>query len=153
VVEQALTGLGVGVEQAALAPGGHRHADRVRDALAERPAGDLDAGRVVDLGVPGGERAPLPEVGEVLQREAVAGQVELGVQRDAGVPAREHEAVASGPARRCRVVPQQTVEQQERGGCQAHRRAGVTGAGGLDGVHRQGAGSVDGAPVEVGPVQ
>ena len=49
---------GVGVEQAALAAGGHRHADGVADALAERAGRRLDAGGVVDLGVARGLRAP-----------------------------------------------------------------------------------------------
>ena len=53
VVEHALAGLGVGVEQAALAALGHRHADRGGQAGAERPGGDLDALGVVHLGVAG----------------------------------------------------------------------------------------------------
>ena len=46
-------GGGVRVEQAALAAGGHRHADRVGDALAERPGGRLDAGVWPCSGWPG----------------------------------------------------------------------------------------------------
>ena len=51
VVERRLARRGVGVEQAALAAGGHGHADAVGHALAERAGGDLDAGGVVVLGV------------------------------------------------------------------------------------------------------
>ena len=90
-------GGGVGVEQPALAAGGHRHADRVADALAERAGGGLDAGGVAVLGVAGGERAPLAQVREVLERQAVAGQEQLRVERDAGVAAGQHEAVAARP--------------------------------------------------------
>ncbi len=50
-------------------------------------------------GWPGGQRAPLPQVREVLQRQAVAGQEQLRVQRDAGVAAGQHEAVAARPSR------------------------------------------------------
>ena len=45
VVERRVALGGVRVEQAALAAGGHRHADRVADALAERAGGGLDARR------------------------------------------------------------------------------------------------------------
>ena len=88
---------GVGVEQAALAAGGHGHADRVGDALAERPGGGLDAGGVAVLGVAGGQRAPGAQRLEVVQLEPVAGQVELDVEGEAGVPQRQHETVPAGP--------------------------------------------------------
>ena len=67
VVERALPVGGVRVEQAALAAGGHGHADGVADALAERAGRRLDAGRVPVLGVAGRQRAPLAQVGEVLE--------------------------------------------------------------------------------------
>ena len=51
VVEHALALGGVGVQQAALAAGGHRHADGVADALAQRAGRRLHARCVVDLGV------------------------------------------------------------------------------------------------------
>ena len=46
---------------------GQRHADRVGDALAERPGGHLDARGVPVLGVPGGGRAELAEALEVFE--------------------------------------------------------------------------------------
>ena len=49
---------GVRVEQAALAAGGHRHADGVGEALAERAGGDLDAGGVAVLRVARGLASP-----------------------------------------------------------------------------------------------
>ena len=51
---------------------GERHADGGRDALAERPGRGLDPGRVAVLGVPGGRRAELAEVLEVVERQPVA---------------------------------------------------------------------------------
>ena len=119
-----LAGRGVRVEQAALAAGGHRHADRVADALAERAGGGLDAGGVAVLGVAGGQRAPLPQRLQVVQRQAVAGEVELDVEGEAGVPAGEHEAVPAGPVRVGRVVPHDPVEQQVRGRREASRSIG-----------------------------
>jgi hypothetical protein len=88
VVEHRRARLGVRVEQAALAAGGHGHADGVADALAERAGGGLDAGGVPVLRVARGQRAPLPQAAQVVQAQAVAGEVELDVERQAGVPAR-----------------------------------------------------------------
>ena len=96
VVERAGAGGGVGVEQAALVPLGPRHADRGGQALAERAGGGLDPAGVAVLGVARRERAPGAEGLEVGQLQAVAGQEQLDVEREAGVTARQHEAV---PAR------------------------------------------------------
>ena len=95
VVERAGALGRVGVEQAALAAGGHGHADGVRDALAERAGGGLDAGGVAVLGVARGLGAPGAEGLEVVELEAEAAEEELGVERDAGVAAGEHEPVAT----------------------------------------------------------
>ena len=134
---EALAGRGVRVEQAALAAGGHRHADGVADALPERAGGGLDAGGVPVLGVAGGERAPGAQRLEVVELQAVAGQVELDVEGQAGVPAGQHEPVATGPVRVGRVVPQVALEEQVRRRRQAHRGAGVAVADLLDRVHGQ----------------
>src|SRR5690606_15458705 len=88
VVEGRLAGGGVRVEEPALAAGGHRHADRVADALAEGAGGGLDAGGVAVLRVARGAAAPLAERLQVVEGEAVPGEVERGVERDAGVAAR-----------------------------------------------------------------
>ncbi len=58
VIERAGTGGGVRIEQATLVSGGHRHADRGGQALAQRPGGDLHTLGVVVLGVPGSQGAP-----------------------------------------------------------------------------------------------
>ena len=68
VVERAVPGRGVRVEQAALAAGRHGHADGVADALAQRPGGGLDAGGVPVLGVAGGR---LPQVRNALRSSSV----------------------------------------------------------------------------------
>ena len=117
------------------------------------PVVDLDAEGVAVLRVAGGERAPLPEQLEVVQRQAVAGQEQLDVERQAGVPAAEHEPVAAEPGRVGRVVAQQPLEQQVGGRGQAHRGTGVAVAGRLDGIHGQTADHVDGELVVVGPLE
>ena len=153
VVEDRRAGLGLRVEQAALAAGRHRHADRVAQALPERAGGGLHAGGVPVLGVTRRERAPLPQRLEVVQAQRVTGQEQLDVERQAGVPGGEHEPVPAGPVRVGRVVPHDPVEEQVRRGRQAHRGARVAVAGFLHGVHGQHADGVDGPAIEVGPVQ
>ena len=65
--------LDLGPERLAQELLGHRHADAVGEALAERPGRDLDARRdvhAVALGVARGERAPLAEVLELVERRS-----------------------------------------------------------------------------------
>ena len=81
---------------------------------------------------------------QVVELQAVAGEVELDVEGQAGVPAGEHEPVAARPVRVGRVVPHHPVEQQVGGGREAHGGARVAVAGLLHGVHGQHAGGVDG---------
>ena len=57
------------------------------------------------LGVARGLRAPRAQRLEVVELEAVAGQVQLDVLRQAGVPAGQHEPVAAEPLVVGRVVP------------------------------------------------
>ena len=71
-----------------------RHADAVREPLAERAGGRLDPRRVTALRMAGRPRAPLPELLQVVEREVVAGEVQRRVLEDAGVPGGEDEAVA-----------------------------------------------------------
>ena len=86
---------------------------------------------------------------QVVELHAVAGEVELDVERQARVAHRQHEAVAAGPVRVARVVPQPLLEEQVGGRGHAHRRPRVAVADLLDGVHRQDAGGVDRPAVEL----
>ena len=63
----------VGTESGSQVALGDSHAHRVGEALAEGAGGDLDTGGAADLGMAGGGRAPLAEVAEVIQRQAVSG--------------------------------------------------------------------------------
>jgi hypothetical protein len=65
-----------------------RHANGVRKALAERARRRLDAWRQPVLRMARRARAPLPELHQVLELEAVARQVEQGVQEHRGVAGR-----------------------------------------------------------------
>ncbi len=153
VVEDRLTGLGLRVEQAALAAGRHGHADGVAQPLPERAGGGLHARGVAVLGVPRGERAPLPQRLQVVQVQRVAGEEELDVKGQAGVAGGEHEAVPAGPERVGGAVSHDPVEQQVRRRSEAHRGARVAVAGFLHGVHGQHADGVHGTAVEIGPVE
>src|SRR5437870_4854031 len=83
---------------------GHRHADGVTDPLTERARRGLDSRRVAKLRMTGRMTLPLPELLEIVERELVSGQIEAGVEEHRRVPAGEHEAVAIGPMRICRIV-------------------------------------------------
>src|ERR1700760_4910836 len=63
-------------------------------------------------GGPGGVGAPGAERLEVAQRDAVAGEVELDVQRQRRVAAGQHEPVAAEPGRVGRVVAHDPLVEQ-----------------------------------------
>ena len=62
----------------------------------------------------------------------------------------EHEAITIGPVRIGRIVLEMLVVERIRQGRECHRRAGVSGVGRLDGIHRQRANGVDGECLEFG---
>ncbi len=129
---------------------GHAQAHGVGEPLAQRPGGDLDSRGVVDLGVPRGLRAPLPEVAQVVEGQPVTREVEHRVEQDRGVPGREDEAVAVGPVGRLGVVVHDPRPQDVGQRSQRHGGAGVAVLRGLGTVHGQPADHVDGALLEVG---
>ncbi len=79
---------------------GHRHADRVGEALPERSGGGLDAGHVAVLGVAGGDRAELAEALDLVDRHRlVAEEMKQRIEHHRAMAGGQHEAVAVGPAR------------------------------------------------------
>ncbi len=98
------------------------------------------------LALPGAQRL------DVGQLEAEAAEVELDVQREAGVPAGQHEPVAAQPVHVAGIVAHLALKQRVGQGSEAHRRAGVTVADLLHRVRRQHTDGVDGFRVHVGPV-
>ena len=131
-------------------PLGDRHAHRVCHALAERPGGGFDAGRVPALRVARRARAPLAERLDLLDRQVVAAQVEQRVQQHGRVAAGEHEAVAVGPVGMRGVVAQEAGPEHVGRRRQRHRSAGMAGLRRLDRVHRERADRVDAAPGQLG---
>ncbi len=104
---------------------GDRHADGIREALAERPGRRLDARRQPELGMARGLRAPLTERLEVVERHVVAGQMKERVEEHRGVPGRKDEAVAIGPVGARRRVAEEPCPERVRHRCGAHGRARV----------------------------
>ncbi len=126
-----------------------RDAHTVGEALPERPGRDLDAGRVAVLGVTRCARAELAELLDVLEIEAVPGQVQQRVQEHRRVAVGEHEPVAVGPVGVGGVELEDARVQDVGEGREGHRRARVTRVGLLDRVHRQPADDVDRAALEL----
>ena len=114
----------------------------------ERPRRHLDARREPALGVPGRRAHPLPEVLDVIERDAVAGEVQQAVEQHRRVPGRQHEAVAVGPRRIGGIVLQNAVPEHVRHQAGAHRRARVPRVRLLHRVDRQRADRVDAEFVE-----
>ncbi len=129
---------------------GERQAHRHRETLAERARGGLDPRRVLALRMPGGGRADLPEVLDVVEREGIAREVEHRVEQHRGVPRRQHEAVAIGPVRIGRVVAHHAREERVGERREGHRRSRVARVRLLDGVHGQRPDRVDAELFELG---
>ena len=128
---------------------GDRHADRVADPLAERTGGHLDAAGQLVLRVAGGLGAELAEALQLLDGQAVAGEVEERVEQGRGMAAGEDEAVAVRPVGVVRVVPQEARPDQVGERRLAHRRAGVPRLRRLDHVDGEEPDGVDGELVHV----
>ena len=151
VVERGGAGSGVGVKQATLAARCHRHANGRGDAGAERPRGDLHAGRVPVFGVTGRLRAFGAKCLEVVEAHGIAGREELQVQRQRRVPTRKHKPVPTQPVRVRGVVLDDVLKEQIRGGCERHRGARVAVTHLLHGIGGKDTQGVYGAAVKVGP--
>ena len=114
---------------------GHRHPDRVGDALPEGPGGRLDAEFRGDLRMAVGVGAEFAEAPDLLHRQAgIAREMKSGIEQHRAVPVREHEPVAVVPFRIGRVARQVTGEQGHRDLGAAERRTGMPVARPLDRV-------------------
>ncbi len=137
----------VGAEECLLPLRRDGHADGARESLAERPGGHLDSRRDVDLRMAGRAGVETTARGEVVEFQAVAGQIQLHVQQEACVTRREHQPVAAGPAGIGRIVGKDPLVEHMRQRSQRHRRARVAVALCLDHVGGDGDRSRDGPAV------
>ena len=113
------------------------HAHPVAEALSERPCGRLNAFDEQVLGVARRLTAPLPEILDVVEGQAVSGQMEEAVEEHAAVACREYEAVTVRPAGLSRMVLQEAVPQDVSHGGGSHGKSRVSRVRLLDGVHRK----------------
>ena len=133
---------------------GHAHAGR--DALSERTGGGLDARDPVILGVPRGLAVELAKMADVVEghrrlpqplvvrvHRLGPGEMEHGPEQHRGMTVGEHEPIAVGPDRVLRIEPHHAVPDRVDQRRQRHRRAGVSGIGLLDRVHRERADGID----------
>ena len=125
-----------------LEPGLHhslreRHADPVREALAERAGRGLDARHKAVLRMTGGLRAPLAEPLQFLHREVELEKMEERVEQHGRVPGGEHEPVAIRPQGVARIESHVFRPEYVRHIRGAHRSARVSRFRLLDGVGGQ----------------
>ncbi len=152
VVERAFPLRGVRVEQPTLPAGRHGHTHGVGQPLTQRSRRGLHTRGVAVLRVAGCLRPPLTKLLDVLHLQAVAGEEQLEVQREAAVSGREDEPVPGRPLRIRGVMAHDALEQGVRHRRQAHGCAGVSAATVFDGVGRQHADRVHRAGVQIRPV-
>jgi hypothetical protein len=105
-----------------------RHAERDREALAERAGGRLDAGQRHAVRVALERAAELAQRDELALRE-VAGARHHRVEGGHRVALGEHDAVAIGPVRTPGVVPQPAEDDRHEQVDDRKRPARVAGAG------------------------
>ena len=97
------------------------------------------------------QRSPESVRLDVVEFEAKTAEIELDVERQAGVSTGQHEAVPSRPVGVSRVVPHHLLKQQVGNGRQAHRGAWMAVADVLHSVGGQHPDGVDGSRIKIGP--
>ena len=151
VVERGLFLRGLRVEQAALEAFAVGEADGGGKALTQRAGGHFDAWGQTVLGVArgAGVRAAA-EVLEVVQSDAVAGEVQLDVLGERSVATRKDEAIAAFPVGVVRIMLDEMLVEGVGDGRQGDGGTGVAASSLLNRVGRQDLGHVDGALVQLG---
>ena len=119
-----------------------RHADRIREALAERAGGGFDAEVQLALRMSRGLGAELPKILQLLDRQGIAGQMQHGIQQHRCMAVRQHEAVAVPPSGISRIELKHVAPEHFGDVRKAHRSARMARIGLLDGIHRQGTNGV-----------
>ena len=131
-------------EPGAQDPLGDRHPDGVGEALPERAGGHLDARGVASLWVAGRPRLELAELLQVVELEAVPGQVQQRVLQNRRMAVGQHEPVAVGPFRIGGIVLHDPRVEDVAERRQRHRRALVPAVRLERSVHRHAADQRDG---------
>ena len=126
----------------------NRHANAVGEPLTERAGGGFNACGEAELWVTRGERAPLAECLEVVERQAISGEMNQRVEECACMSIRKNEAVAIEPAWCCWGVAQVSRPDGVRHRGATHRCAWMSTVGRLHRINGEGANRGDGRLVE-----
>ncbi len=112
--------------------------DRIGDALAQRAGGGLGDGDMAIFRMAGGARAELAEILDLLDVDIlIAGQIGERVEQHRAMAGGQDEAVAVGPMRVLGVELQEAGEEHCGDVGHAHRHAGMSGIGLLNGIGGQ----------------
>jgi hypothetical protein len=114
-----------------------RHANGVRNALAQRAGGGFYTGGDADFGVARGFAVQLAKVFELVHGQLVATQVQQGINKHGAVTIGKHKAVTVHPVWIGGAVLQMLTPQGGRHIGHSHGGAGVSGVGELNCVHCQ----------------
>ena len=121
-------GIALAVEDGGKVALRHGHAHRHGHALAQRPGGGLNADRVAKLRMARGFAAPLAELLDVLDGQAVAKQVQERILQHGCMPRAQHKAVAGLPVGVFGVVLH-LLPQRVGHGCGTDRQTGMSAVG------------------------
>ena len=99
---------------------GNGHAHAVREALAQRPCGRLDAWSLSILRMTRRATAPLAKPLQLLKGQVETGHVKQSVEQCAPVTGRQNETVAVWPVRIAWVELERPVPKGIRHGCRSH---------------------------------
>ena len=151
VVERGVFLRGFRIEQTTLETLAVGKADGGSEALAQRAGGHFDTGGQAVLGVTRGTGvSATTEVLEVVQSQAITGEVQLDVLGEGGVATGKDEAITALPVGIVRIVLDEMLVQRVGDGRQGNGGTGVAGTGVLHRVSRKGLRHLDGALVELG---
>ena len=151
MVERGLACRGVRIEQATLEALAVCEADGGSEALAQRTGGHFDARSQAVFRV--ARRTGVgaaTEVLQIVQGQAVAGEVQLDVLGEGGVTARKDEAIATFPIGIIRIVLDEMLIQGIGDRRQGDGGTRVAVSRTLNRVGRQDLGHLDGAFVQLG---
>ena len=151
MIERGFACRGLRVEQTALVALAVGEADGGSEALAQRAGGHFDAGGQTVFRMArstGGSAAT--EVLQVVQGQAIAGEVELNVLGEGGMTAGKNETVAAFPVGIVRIMLDEVLIQRVGNRRQRNGGAGVAVSRAFNRVSREDLGHLDGTLVELG---
>ena len=119
-----------------------RKADRIGNALPERPRGGFNARCITVLRVARGFGVQLTEVLDVVDGDVIAAQVQQGILQHGAMAVGQHKPVTVSPIGICRVVAKEIVPEDLGDVRHTHGSARVAGFGFLNRIHAQRANGV-----------